>query len=196
MPSSEGELWVQAARQDMAIRTSATAPPPPAVLGAEAAAEIPVPTAAANNVADQSPSRDTEPSDKTVSFAGAASETIAKSPNKLIRRQSSIDREALSKARQKLVLYTASMNAIVSTAANTVYLPGLAMVEEEFDTSTAMVALTVTFYTIGACVQPLIAGPVADAIGRRRPMLVAHGVFILASVGCAVALAGGETVIK
>lgn len=79
-----------------------------------------------------------------------------------------------------------SLNAILVTAANTIYLPGFKQVEDDLETSAAVVALTVTSYTIGQGVQPLISGPVADTIGRRGPMLVAHVTFLSASVACAL----------
>jgi DHA1 family bicyclomycin/chloramphenicol resistance-like MFS transporter len=41
--------------------------------------------------------------------------------------------------------------------------------------------------TMGQAIQPLVAGPLADAIGRRRPMLVAHVMFLTASACCALA---------
>ena len=72
------------------------------------------------------------------------------------------------------------------TSANTLFLPGMKQLEVELDTTTAMVTLALTSYTIGQAVQPLIAGPLADAIGRRRPMLVAHVMFLVASIACAV----------
>ena len=87
----------------------------------------------------------------------------------------------------KLVLYTVSMNAILVSAANTIYIPGMKQVERDLDTTTAMVTLTLTSYAIGQCIQPLISGPVADAIGRWKPMMAAHVAFFTASIVCAVA---------
>ena len=42
------------------------------------------------------------------------------------------------------MLWTVSLNAILVTAANTIYMPGFKQVQTELDTTAAMVTLTVT----------------------------------------------------
>ena len=61
------------------------------------------------------------------------------------------------------------MNAILVTAANSIFLPGMKQGERDLNTTTAMVTMTLTSYTLGQAIQPLISGPVADSIGRRKP---------------------------
>ena len=100
-----------------------------------------------------------------------------------------------------------SLNAILVTAANTIYIPGFKQVEDDLNTTTAMVTLTVTSCeppprrmgsdmvfmrscwradTIGQAIQPLVSGPLADSKGRRGPMLAAHACFLTASILCAL----------
>ena len=93
------------------------------------------------------------------------------------------------------MLWTVSLNAILVTAANTIYMPGFKQVQDELDTTAAIVTLTVTSYTIGQGIQPLISGPLADSIGRRGPMLAAHVTFLAASIACALSPSIGFLII-
>lgn len=67
------------------------------------------------------------------------------------------------------------------------YLPGLPRVADELGTSASAVQLTLTACLLGLGLGQVLAGPVSDALGRRRPLLVGVAVFTIASLGCAVA---------
>ena len=66
-------------------------------------------------------------------------------------------------------------------------LPAFPKIGEEFHASNSAVQLTFTGVTIGFALGQLIAGPLADAIGRRRPMLIFSAMHLLGSLLCFVA---------
>lgn len=67
------------------------------------------------------------------------------------------------------------------------YLPSFPMIESDLGAAPAMVSLTLTGAFIGMAAGQLTAGPLSDRIGRMRPLLGALGVYVVASIGCALA---------
>jgi DHA1 family bicyclomycin/chloramphenicol resistance-like MFS transporter len=67
------------------------------------------------------------------------------------------------------------------------YLPALPEIGKGFGVSTAAVQYSLASFFVGFAVAQLIAGPLVDRHGRRRPLLAALAVYILASLGCAAA---------
>lgn len=67
------------------------------------------------------------------------------------------------------------------------YLPALPQVAEDLGTTEAGAALTLTAYFLTFGVAQMIWGPMADALGRRRPLLIGVAIFLGASVLAALA---------
>lgn len=67
------------------------------------------------------------------------------------------------------------------------YLPALPSLGADLGVSQSAVQATITGMLIGLGVGQLIIGPLSDAIGRRRPLIVGVAVHLLASVLCALA---------
>ena len=67
-----------------------------------------------------------------------------------------------------------------------VYVPGLPELANDLHTSTSAVQLTVTTCLIGLAIGQLLAGPLSDAVGRRRPLLFGLGLYTVAGLLCAV----------
>jgi DHA1 family bicyclomycin/chloramphenicol resistance-like MFS transporter len=67
------------------------------------------------------------------------------------------------------------------------YLPALPSIARDFHTGPSQVQLTLTAFLAGIALGQLLAGPVSDAIGRRRPLFVGAGGYTVASLLCAVA---------
>ena len=89
-------------------------------------------------------------------------------------------------ARVRLVLI---LGALIALGPMTIdmYLPALPEITTDLLTTEATVQLTLTGTLLGLAVAQLVVGPLADAFGRRRPLLVGTGVHVAASVLCAVA---------
>ncbi|KAA2261311.1 Bcr/CflA family multidrug efflux MFS transporter [Solihabitans fulvus] len=67
------------------------------------------------------------------------------------------------------------------------YLPALPTIAGDYGTGAAQVQLTLTAFVIGLAFGQLVAGPLSDAYGRRRPLLIGLVAYALASVLCAFA---------
>jgi DHA1 family bicyclomycin/chloramphenicol resistance-like MFS transporter len=66
------------------------------------------------------------------------------------------------------------------------YLPVLPALTVELGAATSVAELTVTACLLGLAVGQVVAGPLSDRFGRRRPLLVGVVAFILTSTLCAV----------
>lgn len=64
------------------------------------------------------------------------------------------------------------------------YLPALPSMTGIFHTHASMVQLSLTTCMIGLAVGQLFFGPLSDRYGRRRPLLLALALFLLATLGC------------
>ncbi len=67
------------------------------------------------------------------------------------------------------------------------YLPGFQQIAEEFNVHEKAVAFTLTSYFSGIAVGQLLYGPIVDKYGRKIPLLVGLSIYMLASLGCALA---------
>ncbi|GAA4291909.1 multidrug effflux MFS transporter [Streptomyces venetus] len=67
------------------------------------------------------------------------------------------------------------------------YLPSLPEVTRSLHAPAATVQLTLTACLAGMALGQLVVGPMSDRWGRRRPLLAGLGVFVVATVLCALA---------
>ena len=67
------------------------------------------------------------------------------------------------------------------------YLPSLPELATDLGTSTSSAQLTITACLLGLAVGQLIAGPLSDQFGRRRPLMIGLVCYLLASLACAFA---------
>ncbi|WP_353113998.1 multidrug effflux MFS transporter [Microbacterium sp.] len=99
------------------------------------------------------------------------------------------------------VLYIILLGALTALGPFTIdlYLPAFPVLEEDFQTTAAMIQLTLTGTMIGFAIGQLVVGPLSDKVGRRVPLIVVTGVHVLASVAAALApnlvLLGGARVL-
>lgn len=85
-----------------------------------------------------------------------------------------------------LTIFLGAMTAIAPLSTD-MYLPALPEVRADFGVSTSLVQLTLTMTTLGMALGQIIAGPLSDLLGRRRPLLSGMLVFIGATLGCVLA---------
>ncbi|NUR59180.1 MAG: multidrug effflux MFS transporter [Catenulispora sp.] len=67
------------------------------------------------------------------------------------------------------------------------YLPALPDLAHSFHTPQSNVQLTLTSCLIGLAVGQLVAGPMSDAWGRKKPLVIGLGAYAITSLLCAVA---------
>jgi DHA1 family bicyclomycin/chloramphenicol resistance-like MFS transporter len=63
------------------------------------------------------------------------------------------------------------------------YLPSFPNIAKYFSASQATIQFTLTGVTLGFALGQILAGPLSDALGRRRPLLAANLLFALGAVG-------------
>jgi len=67
------------------------------------------------------------------------------------------------------------------------YLPAFPTVAADLNASDAAIQITLTATLIGFALGQLVVGPLADAFGRRRPLIIATAVHVIASFAVAFA---------
>lgn len=71
--------------------------------------------------------------------------------------------------------------------ATDLYLPSLPHIGAELGATPAAVQLTLSAYLIGFSAGQIFYGPISDAVGRKPVLLAAFGIFLAATVACALA---------
>ena len=65
------------------------------------------------------------------------------------------------------------------------YLPGFPAIAKDLNTTVDYVSYSLASFFIGISFGQLICGPLLDRFGRKRPLIIGLGVYIIASLGCA-----------
>lgn len=95
--------------------------------------------------------------------------------------------DALGRRRRVTTLIVLGLLAGLGPFTIDLYLPAFPAVKDDFATTDAVVQLTLSATTLGFAFGQLVVGPLSDRIGRRRPLLIATSVHVLASVAVALA---------
>ncbi len=64
------------------------------------------------------------------------------------------------------------------------YLPGFSSIAKEFNTSISEIGLTLTSYFIGISIGQLAYGPIMDKFGRKKPLLIGLGIYLISALSC------------
>lgn len=91
--------------------------------------------------------------------------------------------------RGQRLTYILLLGALVALGPFTIdlYLPAFPDVARDLGATDGAIQLTLTATLVGFGLGQLIVGPLSDALGRRRPLLIATSVHVLASVAVAFA---------
>lgn len=94
--------------------------------------------------------------------------------------------DALSR-REKLV-YVILLGSLTALGPFTIdlYLPAFPALKEDLGVSAAAIQFTLTGTTVGFALGQLVVGPLSDKVGRKRPLIVATSLHIVASLGAAL----------
>jgi len=66
------------------------------------------------------------------------------------------------------------------------YLPAIPLLQKIWQQPLSIINLTLVGFFISYCICLLFYGPLSDRFGRRRPLLIGIGIYIVASFLCAV----------
>jgi DHA1 family bicyclomycin/chloramphenicol resistance-like MFS transporter len=88
--------------------------------------------------------------------------------------------------RVRLVLLLGGLIALGPLSID-LYLPALPRIAHDLRAGEADVQLTLTGMLAGLAVGQVLVGPLSDAVGRRRPLIVGSGLHAAASLACALA---------
>lgn len=67
------------------------------------------------------------------------------------------------------------------------YLPGFPAIADNLHTSVDAVSYSLSSFFVGICIGQLVCGPLLDRYGRKRPLYGGLILYIISSVGCALA---------
>src|SRR3954452_15644812 len=96
-----------------------------------------------------------------------------------------VSRSSSSRALGWLALLLGGLSAFGPLSLD-MYLPGLAQLGRELDASASATQLTLTACLAGLALGQLVAGPLSDRLGRRRPLLAGVALYAGASLLCAL----------
>lgn len=85
-----------------------------------------------------------------------------------------------------VVLFGAAIFSLLPVSTD-LYLPALPAIRQAFADSGALAQLTLSAFVVGFGVAHLFMGPLSDRFGRRPALLGGLGIYVLASIGCALA---------
>ena len=94
-----------------------------------------------------------------------------------------VDRQA---GRIRLIVLLGALSAFAPLSID-MYLPALPELRRDLAASASQVQLTLSACLIGLALGQLLAGPVSDVFGRRRPLLIGVAAYAVGSLLCAVA---------
>lgn len=89
-------------------------------------------------------------------------------------------------SRRTLILLIGALGAFGPLSID-MYLPGLPELRADFAVGASQTQLTLSACLLGLATGQLLSGPVSDALGRRRPLLVGVALYAIASLACAFA---------
>lgn len=84
-------------------------------------------------------------------------------------------------------LVTLIFSTALAVLSLNMFLPSLARIAEDFDTSYSLVNLALGGYLAISAILQLVMGPLSDRFGRRPILLASMLIFTMASIGCVLA---------
>jgi DHA1 family bicyclomycin/chloramphenicol resistance-like MFS transporter len=92
-----------------------------------------------------------------------------------------------------LALILGSLSAVGALSID-MYLPAMPGMSRQLHASGPVIQLTLTVFMIGLAAGQVLAGPLSDMWGRRRPLLAGMALYVAGSVWCALAPGAGQLI--
>lgn len=93
----------------------------------------------------------------------------------------------IDKSSNFILLWILAYMSALAPLATDMYLPSMGAVQESFQTTSANTQLSITVFFVAFAFGQLLYGPISDALGRRKPLVVGIIIYTLTSFACAVA---------
>lgn len=100
----------------------------------------------------------------------------------MLNQQARTHSTTVKKTGLSFLLILSALMAVTSLSTD-IYLPAMPVMAKDLQGDAE---LTITGFLIGFCIAQLIWGPISDRYGRRLPLFIGLGLFIIGSVGCAL----------
>ena len=94
---------------------------------------------------------------------------------------------SLSKTKRLQIAFLLGSLSLLGPFTIDTYLPAFPTIVEEFHTRASLVQVSLTTCLLGLALGQLIIGPMSDVQGRRKPLIIFLGLYLLSSLICAVA---------
>ena len=109
---------------------------------------------------------------------------------------SSVQRSGMGDRTARRVGRTIILGALGAIAPLSIdmYLPALPALGRTFGTGASQIQLTLSAFVLGLALGQIVAGPLSDALGRRRPLLVGLAGYAVTSLLCLLAPSAGALV--
>ncbi|WP_343783774.1 multidrug effflux MFS transporter [Alkalibacillus silvisoli] len=91
----------------------------------------------------------------------------------------------MKESRLKLLLMLGALTALVPLTID-MYLPAFPALTEDLNTTNSLTQISLTASLLGIAFGQLIIGSMSDIYGRKRPLVLAISVFVIASFLCAI----------
>lgn len=85
---------------------------------------------------------------------------------------------------RKLLVYIVAFAAFLGPFTQTIYTPVLPEVASQLHSTSFVVNLTISVFTLFLAIMQMIYGPLTDSKGRRKVMLFGIALYVIASLGC------------
>ncbi|MBM7566284.1 MFS transporter [Paenibacillus sacheonensis] len=85
---------------------------------------------------------------------------------------------------RKFIVYIVAFAAFLGPFTQTIYTPVLPEVTRQLHSTSFVVNLTISVFTLFLAIMQMIYGPLTDSKGRRKVLLFGISLYVIASVGC------------
>lgn len=95
--------------------------------------------------------------------------------------------DASKNSRLAFLLYLGSMTAIGPLAID-MYLPALKTISTDLNASMAEIQFSLTSFFVGVALGQFFYGPIVDRFGKRKPLLLGVGLYLIGALLCSMAI--------
>lgn len=88
------------------------------------------------------------------------------------------------KTNRKIILLILGLLSAIGPFSIDMYLPAFDTIAGDFNTNIEKVQLSLTSFFIGIAIGQLIYGPLLDKYGRKKPLMVGLGIYVVTSILC------------